>query len=274
MLIDWRDLMPRYGIAPAGVVHAGAHEGQERDAYIACGLKSEVLWIEANAELLPRLRAHVEPFGQKVVHACVAETAGREVTFKVTDNDNRSNRGQSSSILDLGYHKVASPDVHVVRTVRMVTTTIDDVIGEHWPDRPQSGLVLSTDLQGADLLALQGAETTIGCCEAIYLECNIEELYTGCGRLPEVEQWLNGHGFEIVELELAGCQFPDCRDGGNRYVGWGDLLARRVPRPHQYRERRPDLWDAWFPPPTRGATRAERVNMRAARARQARRVRR
>lgn len=273
MLIDWRDLMPRYGLAPTGIVHAGAHEGQERDAYLACGVR-DVLWIEANEELLPRLRAHVEPFGQCVVHACLSDVAGVEVTFHITDSDDHSNRGQSSSFLDLDYHSVASPDVYVVRDVTMVTTTIDAVMGDHWADAP-AGLVLSTDLQGVDLLALKGAVATLEKCEAVYLECNIEELYLGCGLLPEVEVFLNEHGFEVVELELAGCQFPDCRDRGNRYVGWGDLLARRVPRPHLFREKRPDLWEAWYGKPKKPAvTRAERVNARNARARQAARRRR
>ena len=45
----------RYLRKLSGVIHVGAHAGQERDLYAKYGLR--VLWIEANPEIFARLVA-------------------------------------------------------------------------------------------------------------------------------------------------------------------------------------------------------------------------
>jgi hypothetical protein len=51
MLLALPDLIERYRMRITGVVHVGAHTGQEVEAYEACGIE-HVLWIEADPELM------------------------------------------------------------------------------------------------------------------------------------------------------------------------------------------------------------------------------
>lgn len=245
MLIPLADLVRQYGLNLTGAVHVGGHTGQEAALYADLGIR-DVLWVEANEALIGRLRAHVEPFGHRVVHACIAESVGRQVTFHVTDSANRTNNGQSSSILKLGTHREAHPEVKVVREVSMTTTTLDAVMAAHWPDAPD-GLLLSADLQGAELLMLQGAESTLGLCAAAVLEANCDLLYESCGLLPDVDGFMVAHGFEIVTALLAGCQRRDCSDGGNRWVGWGDIQLVRKNNPRLFSETHPAEFQDWCP---------------------------
>jgi hypothetical protein len=79
------------------------------------------------------------------------------------------------------------------------------------------------------------------------LEINVDELYRGCGRFPDLDAFLFDAGFEVEDVVLNGCQMRDCADGGNRWVGWGDIVARRVPNPRRFADIYPELWGSWYP---------------------------
>lgn len=221
MLIDLAELVRKRNLTITGVLHVGAHLGEEAEKYEECGIR-EVWWIEANPDLIAALYAHVEPFGHRVVRALVSDTAGEEVTFHVANN------GQSSSILEFGTHSKVSPDVHYIADQVHTSTTIDaladDVRSRGYGDLFDQLNFLNMDLQGAELLALRGAEETLGQIAACYLEVNVDELYQGCARLEQLDEFLGARGFERTDLRLAGDQR---RDQPN-WAGWGDGLWVRT----------------------------------------------
>lgn len=67
------------------------------------------------------------------------------------------------------------------------------------------------DIQGAELLALKGADKYIKNVDAIYLEVNEKELYKNCGLIHEIDAFLSNYGFtrEITFMTPHG---------------WGDAL--------------------------------------------------
>ena len=67
------------------------------------------------------------------------------------------------------------------------------------------------DIQGAELLALQGGKNAIPFAKAIYLEVNEKELYVGCGLVAEIDNLLKQYGFVRVLTKMTG-------------AGWGDAL--------------------------------------------------
>jgi FkbM family methyltransferase len=188
MLFDLASLIRVYGLRPAGVLHIGAHLGEEASAYHAAGI-SRVVWIEANEELIAPLRANVEPLGHTVINAVVSDRAGAPVAFNVTNN------GQSSSILPLGTHVRHYPDVFVTRTEQRTSTTVDALAIEH----DLTGLnLVNLDIQGAELLALRGAGSILGGVDAIYTEVNREAVYEGCSLIGDVDAYLGAEGFKRV----------------------------------------------------------------------------
>ena len=51
------------------------------------------------------------------------------------------------------------------------------------------------DLQGAELLALKGAEKSLKSCDKLYVEVSLDEVYKGGVLYPELLNYLNSQGF-------------------------------------------------------------------------------
>lgn len=199
MLIDFKTIVRKYG-KPNGVLHCGANIGEEAEAYNSQGVK-RVCWIEANPELIPTLQANVLKYGHKVIKACVGDMEGFEVVFHISNN-----QSQSSSILELGTHKIAHPEVHYVGDITMKMRRLDQM--SCWGEYD----FLNMDLQGSELKALKGMGDTLDDFKYAYLEVNKEELYKGCALIDEVDIYMRGFGFKRVETKWAG------------NTGWGDAL--------------------------------------------------
>ena len=127
-----------------------------------------------------------------------------------------NNEGQSSSLLELGTHRIVHPDVRYTHTLQLPTVTLDTLHRHH--DFSALNL-LNMDLQGAELLCLQGATEYLKCVDYVYTEINVEPLYVGCALLPELLAFLSD--FEPLERQM----WP-WRNGKD--AGWGDLLLRRI----------------------------------------------
>jgi FkbM family methyltransferase len=224
MMFPLPELVARHGMKVAGVVHAGAHTGQELEEYQACGI-AHVLWIDANPELMGALNARVSPHGHVSVCACLGARDGDAVTFHYADSADGSNRGQSSSVLPLGTHRDVHPEVRYVARQAMDTESLATVVRANWPwpGRPN---FLNLDLQGYELECLKGAEPILPWFDWIYTEINEDALYEGCALLPEISDWLGARGFRLAEKKMWGAQAREDRD--QRWYGWGDALFLRA----------------------------------------------
>jgi FkbM family methyltransferase len=138
MLIPLHEVIAAYNINLKGILHVGAHQCEENDAYLAEGVKQDdIFWVEANSKIAETLTL------PNVITAAVSDVI-ETVTFNVTNN------GQSSSILPLKDHRVVHPEVHVVSTESMTTQRLEDIIRE----RGIRANCLNLDIQGSELKAL------------------------------------------------------------------------------------------------------------------------
>lgn len=209
MLIPFKDLCQKYDIAPKGVIHVGAHYAEEIHDYYQNGVESTI-WVEANPSVFETLKKAITESGYEnaiPVCACLSNKAG-EVEFKIANNS------QSSSILDLAYHKIAHPEVFYTDTVKLQTTTLDLTL-EGIKDLNLSFDFLNADIQGAELMMLKGATKTIKKLNYIYLEVSHKEIYEGCALIEEVDAFLEKKGFERKEVTWCGD------------FGWGDAFYMR-----------------------------------------------
>lgn len=202
MLIKFSDIVKKY--KPHGVVHIGAHMGEEVPDYFTEGVTNLVL-IEAIEEKAKYLKETLkEHESVTVIHACLSDIE-EEITFNITNN------GQSSSMLELGTHRQEHPDVYVVEYRKMKTKRYIDL---NLPYHSLACDFLNMDIQGAELKALKGMGELLQNFNAIYTEVNVKELYRGCALLPELESFLNENGFVLEEKQVSG-------------AGWGDALFIR-----------------------------------------------
>lgn len=196
-------MFPKYGIKPTGVLHVGANVGEEAPVYDELGIKN-VIWIEANEQLIPQLNINVQKYGQQVIHACIGDVQDLEVTFHISNN-----AGQSSSYLELGTHKVVHPEVHYINDVKMKMQRIDQM---EKSDGFSEFDFLNIDLQGAELKALRGMGNVLDQFKWAYLEINKEELYKGCALVGQIDEYMSSFKFKRVETKWCG------------NTGWGDAL--------------------------------------------------
>jgi FkbM family methyltransferase len=197
-------LLKAFDISPKGIVHVGANDGLEFDAYRESNADT-VVYVEPISSVHAKLKAKVE--GSKnhfAVKALCSDTSGQKVAFKIS-----SNAGLSSSMFDLGNHAKLHPDVSYVGQEEMTTVRLDDLLAKQFPQSPFNLLVL--DVQGAELLVLKGAVETLKSIDAIYAEVSEEPLYEGGCTWREIDSFLAPFDFSIKNMSLGR-------------TGWGDAL--------------------------------------------------
>src|SRR5690606_26492200 len=135
---------------------------------------------------------------QRAVQALVTSRDGVEHTFNIA-----SNAGASSSILELAMHAEAWPDVRYVGTRRLVGTTLPSLLAAEGLDVSAYD-ALVVDVQGADLLVLQGAEPLLDRFAYVQVEAADFEAYRGCGLVADIDALLVAHGFAEVARRTIG----------------------------------------------------------------------
>lgn len=199
MLIDFRELFPRYKIRPKGVLHVGANVGEEAPVYLELGIKKQ-LWIEANPKIWGILMTNIAGNEEATALNFAAGDEHKEVVLHISNN-----ASQSSSVLELGTHKVAHPEVHYIEDVKVRMERLDslDLTGYDF---------LNMDIQGFELYALKGLGEKVRQFKWIYLEVNKAELYEHCALVEDIDFYLGAYGFQRRETQWCG------------NTNWGDAL--------------------------------------------------
>jgi FkbM family methyltransferase len=190
----------------SGVIHVGANTGQERFLYRLFGLN--VVWIEPIPEVFQALTAKIARFrGQHALQALVTDRDDGEYEFNVA-----SNNGASSSILDLGMHKDIWPEVGYERTITLRSKTLSSLVEQERIDLDRHDALIM-DVQGAELLVLEGATPILPRFRYVKTEVPDFESYEGCCQLSDIAAFLTARGFR----EYARNKFAERAEGGSYY---------------------------------------------------------
>lgn len=194
------------------IIHLGANSGQERDLYRNLDLR--VLWIEAIPAVFEQLKTNLVGYRcQDAVQALVADVAGQKRTLHVSTNE-----GLSSSLFELAGHKELWPEVGYEGEIELVTSTLDEIATRYWPGVRVDALVM--DIQGAELLALQGAKNVLRKLRFIKAEASDFDAYAGACTVDALDAFLKQLGFCLRNKE----RFAGKHGVGNYY----DVLWERV----------------------------------------------
>lgn len=186
-----------FTVPKLGVIHIGARYAEELAFYKHHSVK-DVLWIEADPEAEQKLRGIVAKHpGSKVAMFAATDQNGF-IDLRKTSND-----GHSSSILKLKNHLSYYPDVVESKVINVPQKRLDDFFAENADYQNTNYNVLVMDIQGAELIALQGAIKTLEHIDAIITETNYDELYEGAAFVKHLDDFLATHGF--VRVDSASC---------------------------------------------------------------------
>jgi hypothetical protein len=202
---DVRNALNTYNIKINGVLHIGAHACEEMTLYENLGInRQNIVWIDGNKDKVRLAQQRGVP---NVYYGLISNDDNTEVEFKITNN------GQSSSILDFGTHRFHHPDVYFIETQQHKTITIDTFYKNNNLNKDLYDF-WNFDIQGAELLALQGGTDSLKYVKALYLEVNSEEVYKNNALIGDLDTFLSKYNFKRVITKMT-------------VHGWGDALYVR-----------------------------------------------
>ncbi len=202
MLIPLETLIKKYNIKFEGILHVGAHECEELTEYEKYLPRNKILWVEAMPEKVLQNRTK---YSDLLIHNAVVSDVEEDVKFYI------SNNGQSSSMLELGLHKLFYPSIKYTHFFETRTKLLKDFISNY----NIKYNFLNFDIQGAELKALKGMEPYLSSVDYIYTEVNADYVYKDCAIITEIDEYLIQFGLHRVETEWAG------------YAQWGDAFYIR-----------------------------------------------
>jgi len=197
MLLNLDSLKEKYDLKIKGVLHIGAHIGQEFQTYERLGIKN-VMFFEPLKNTFNILKENV---GDKaiLVNTALGNLEGEVEMFTETINE-----GQSSSVLEPDYHLVQHPTIQFNGKEKVKITKLDNFIKEN-----SKYNFINIDVQGYELEVFKGGSEFLNSVDYVMTEVNRAELYKGCAQIGEIDNYLSGYGFQRVETTWDGGTWGD-----------------------------------------------------------------
>jgi FkbM family methyltransferase len=180
------------------ILDVGSCTGEQACEFASQFPHGRVFAFEAHADSADIIRHSTAAFANiAVIEAAVCDFDG-ETTFQAVEE---GNLGASSLFLASGHNDIA-PILQSPVTVRALRLdTWARSVGVEGFD------LVWMDLQGAELLALRGMGEMLTTVRAIQLEITYRELYHGQVLWPEVREFLENHGLQLVDEWPDVCEY-------------------------------------------------------------------
>lgn len=197
MLIDFSKAIADYGLSIKGVIHVGAHHGQEYDEYAKNNVH-KVIFIEPCEKAFSVLRSKFEGCPDVTLfNVALGAQPGHGQMFVET-----ANTGMSNSLLAPAKHLLQYPNIVFSSSETVSIARMDDL--EY--DRSAYNMICM-DVQGYELEVLKGSTVSLKNIDYVYTEVNRDELYQGCARVEQLDAFL--HEFDRVLTDWGGRTWGD-----------------------------------------------------------------
>jgi FkbM family methyltransferase len=197
MLLDLEKLKEKYNLDIKGVLHIGAHFGQEYSTYEKMGIKN-TMFFEPLPHTFQKLKENI---GDKTI---LVNSALGNIIGEIEMNVETANQGQSSSILEPMVHLKQYPHITFNNKVTVPITKLDAFLEEK-----DKFNMINIDVQGYELEVFKGGESFLHHIDYIMTEVNRDEVYKNCPRIEEIDSYLNFYGFKRVETTWDGGTWGD-----------------------------------------------------------------
>jgi len=196
MLLNLENLVKKYNLSIKGIIHIGAHFGEENNVYNKLNIKNRVFFepLEKNYEKL------VENVKGYLTYKLALGNESKKVQMFVES----ANQGQSSSILKPLLHLSQYPHIQFNETEIVEMKRLDEINID-----TKLYNFINIDVQGYELEVFKGATKTLESVDYIMSEVNRDEVYQGCVKINELIDFLKPYGFEMVEQDWAGQTWGD-----------------------------------------------------------------
>lgn len=197
MLFNFNALIEKYELTIKGIIHIGAHTGQEYSLYKNLNINN-LVFIEPLPHIFDILKERVGN------NALLFNTALGNSVGSIDMYVETANSGQSSSILQPNIHLKQYPHIAFTSKITVPITKLDYLINEKIYYN-----FLNIDVQGYELEVLKGGVEFLNYIDYIITEVNRDELYKNCAMVGDLDTFLNYFNFQRVETEWAGGTWGD-----------------------------------------------------------------
>lgn len=195
--LDLEELVQKYQVKIKGLIHVGAHYGQEYEIYQKLGI-ANLIFFEPLEQNFKILKTHA---GEK---AKLFQLALGNESKKVKMYVESANNGMSSSILKPQKHLEQYPQIVFDKEEIVEMVRLDDFLSEK-----ENYNFLTIDVQGYELEVLKGSSETLTNISGILTEVNRDELYSNCTRIEQLDDFLKKFNFYRVETNWEGGTWGD-----------------------------------------------------------------
>lgn len=201
------------GESPVCIIDAGAQHGQTTEQYLRAFPGCKVIALEPESSNHTIAAATLAPFGDRVelIRTGLSHVEG------VADLKLTSHSG-AHSLLEVGDMRYYDEPVAILPSERIETTTVDILCQSHNIDQLD---ILKMDIQGGELMALQGAEQMLsrGAIRAVVLEVLFQPLYRNQPTFWDLAQYLRRYRYV-----LQGLYEPQLHSKNPALLRWADAI--------------------------------------------------
>jgi FkbM family methyltransferase len=188
MIIGFNEYKNKYDFSNVnGVIHVGAHFGQEYDEYQEFFNQPKIHWFEPQKEVYETLKNNLETKPNNIFY-----NYGLGSKSELKQMWDSSNEGQSASFSRPEKVLEIYPHINFVQSEILEIKTLDEF-------NIQDSNLLVLDVQGFEMEVLKGSTETLKRIDHIFCEINGVEMYEGCPTLSELCEFLSQHGFTLRE---------------------------------------------------------------------------
>jgi len=193
-MMEVKDKLRKVLSSVTGVLHVGANNGREAALYQSFNLS--VLWIEPIPEIYKELKKQISKLENQIaLNELIVDEDGKEYMFNIANNN-----GASSSLFDFSGHKDIWPDVKFIGSMPLNGISLGTLY-DRKKIEPNKYQVLVIDVQGSELLVLQGAREWLSEFEFIHLEvANFDSYKNGC-TTTDIEAFMRENKYIEIERE-------------------------------------------------------------------------
>jgi FkbM family methyltransferase len=206
MLLDFNVLKNKYNLDVKGVLHIGAHYGQEFSIYENNRIE-KIIFFEPLPKTFEVLEKNV---GSKAM--LVNKALGNE-NKKIMMNVETANQGMSSSILQPNIHLLQYPHIRFETQVEVDMVKLDDFIESAMVEISNYNMI-NIDVQGYELEVFRGGEKVLENIDYIITEVNRDIVYENNALIQDLDEFLSKFGFERLETTWDG-------------ITWGDAFYKK-----------------------------------------------
>jgi FkbM family methyltransferase len=208
MLLNIEELVRNYNMNINGVIHIGAHYGDEYERFCGVGV-TDFLMFEPNPDSFNILKGHVGDKDNVTLENIALGHIKKDACKMYVET---ANKGMSCSLMKPMKHLEMYPNITFDSTIEVNQTSLDRYFDETDMDIGKYNMI-NIDVQGYELEVFKGAISSLQNIDYIMTEVNLDELYEGCPLMEHLDEFLGDlFGFKRVAEKIVGNKT------------WGDAL--------------------------------------------------